>query len=837
MSPEQNPIAQCCPIPGAAKEPAYCDGAQRLLGTIGDTLYVGGAILSWCLDDERSSPRPCLDSIDWTASSRLLLGLKHDGPLTPRRALRLVTRKERPALVRAIRESARSHRSFRQTIHLTDSRGKQAWVEVSCTVEPEFDAGSTMTLVFQNVSQSRLREAALRREILRRDQMARMAGIGTWSVEIASGELTWSDEVFNIHEMEPGSTPSVGEAIAFYTPEDASVVEERLERLLRDGIPYEIVNRIITAKGNRRWVHALAELELDPDGEPLRIIGSFRDITEQHEAETRLRESEERYMYALEGARDGLWDWVIPTSELHLSPRWKEIIGYADHEIGNHFDEWASRVPEDQREQALKAFEACVSGVTPDYRAEFQMRHKDGSYRWILARGKIMARDAHHQPLRVVGTHTDITEEVEMRNALVAAKEAAEQATTAKSEFLATMSHEIRTPLNGILGLTQVLMGTELGREQANYLNVILGSGTALLEILNDILDLSRTEAGKLVLEDVPFRPAECARSTIELLKHAATKKKNLELQLRVDDDVPEEIMGDPARLRQVLLNLVGNAVKFTESGFVRVTLSTLVGEGDRRDLMISVRDTGIGVTQKDATRLFEAFTQADSTTTRRFGGTGLGLSISRNLVHLMGGVIGCRPHLQGGSVFWVEIPIVEPAAGSAPAATIPELRSSSTAPQRALMAAPRMESIEGPKQPAADPAGDGPSIRALVVEDNPINQIVARRMLEKLGCHVVMVADGQRAVDTTAQEAFDIVFMDCQMPVMDGYESTRLIREREARLGLPRLPIVAMTANAMASDREACRGAGMDDYVSKPVLLDVLRAVIERVVAPSKAA
>ena len=328
------------------------------------------------------------------------------------------------------------------------------------------------------------------------------------------------------------------------------------------------------------------------------------------------------------------------------------------------------------------------------------MRHKNGTWRWILARGQVVERDDHGQPKRMVGTHTDITEQVELREELVAAKETAEEAARVKSDFLATMSHEIRTPLNGILGLTQILVDSDPDEEQAEYLGVIYQSGAALLQILNDILDLSRTEAGMVELESVPFNPSECAQSTLALLHHAAASKDDLNLEIRINDDVPKEILGDPGRLRQVLLNLVGNAVKFTDSGSVQVAVSTLHQDNGSKRLLILVSDTGIGIPREQAARLFDAFTQADSTTTRKFGGTGLGLSISRKLIHLMGGVIGCRPNLGGGSVFWIELPMHLPSTED--------------------VTSPSATSSAGRKQIASSGEASPDPPLVLVVEDNP---------------------------------------------------------------------------------------------------------------------
>jgi PAS domain S-box-containing protein len=779
--------------------------APDLLSMVGEILAVGGleAQVSVAFSTD-GKPLLSLGRIEWMETCRSLFGLPSGVQFSVRGALSRVDRQNRRTLLTMLRASVLAGNEFEMTLAL---RGGRTWISVTVQCSTPGDGERAVAVVFQDVTEHHIREKALRRELRRQDQMAEMTGIGAWTIDLASGALSWSDQVFHIYDMEPGPMPSVEEAISFFLPEEASLVEDQLRRLIELNEPYDLEIPMSTASGRRIWIHALAELECAPDGTPMKVVGSFRDITEEREAAARLRASEEQLTFALDGANDGLWDWDVAGDSVYYSARWKELIGYADHELQGGFEEWSSRVDEEALPAIHRTLEACLSGETDAFHTEFQMRHRDGSMRWILSRAKVVSWDEEGNPLRMVGTHTDIDEQVQLRRNLVEAKESAEQAAVAKSEFLATMSHEIRTPLNGILGLSQLLLDTELDQEQSEHLRVIFTSGKALLEILNDILDLSKVEAGQVTLESIPFSPEDCARSTMTLLEHKVAGKGDLEMKLVVDESVPERIQGDPARVRQILLNLVGNAVKFTEQGSITVILSMLDATKDGETLRIAVHDTGIGIDAAKAKDLFESFTQADSSTTRKFGGTGLGLSISRSLVELMGGSIACRPGQDGGSVFWIEIPVERSESAPVPGST----------PQDHGSVAPL--SYEQHQT----------QVEALVVEDNPINQIVARRMLEKLGCTVVTVCDGAEAVAITAERAFDIVLMDCQMPVMDGYEATRTIRARESARGLPRLHIVAMTANSMSHDQEACLNAGMDDYVSKPVLLGVLREALAR--------
>ena len=556
--------------------------------------------------------------------------------------------------------------------------------------------------------------------------------------------------------------------------------------------------------------------------------GIIRDITERKRAEEALRQSEEQFRAIFEVASVGIAQADIRTGQfLRVNQKLCAITGYSAAELLQvRFSEVTHP---DDRPCDWEAFQRVVRGEQPDYRMEKRYIRKDGSLVWVNVNMTIV-RDAAGRPVRTVTTIEDITgrklaeealrgkaEELAQANLRLEAAVAranlmaseAQAANLAKSQFLANMSHEIRTPMNGVIGMTGLLLDTELSAEQRSYAETVRASGAHLLSLINGILDFAKIEAGKLELETLDFDLRSLLEDTTEMLA-PPVRKKGLAFACRVDPAVPARLRGDPGRLRQILVNLAGNAIKFTARGEIAIHVAVESETDLQLTARFEVRDTGIGIPADKIDLLFNPFQQVDASSTRRYGGTGLGLAISLRLAALLGGKMGVESVAGQGSTFWFtavfdKLPPLPATASLLPAETRPAV------------------------PPAQAVAVDGHRARVLLVEDNAINQTVALKMLEKLGYRADAVADGREAISALETTPYDLVLMDVQMPVMDGFAATRAIRSGRTKAVRPDIPIIAMTAHAIEGDREKCLEAGIDDNVSKPGALPALAAALER--------
>lgn len=731
---------------------------------------------------------------------------------------------------------------------------------------------------------------------------------------------------------------------------DQEVMEGGRHRVFEESVPHP--------DGSMHTYHTEKIPLVSPEGEVYGLVGIATDITERKSMEEELRRNEERLELTLTSANLGLWDYQMLEGTLVVNSIWHEMLGYDHDELQrlcpNLSEDWSFLVHPDDFRVVMRSARDHLMGVKPTHRSEMRMRTRDGNWKWVLTVGRVVEHTPEGEPARVVGIHMDIDDFKRLQAELMEAREAAEAAAEAKARFLANMSHEIRTPLNAVMNLTDFLLDTHLDDRQLQYLRVIKNSSKGLLKLINDVLDLSKIEAGRLELDTTTFHPREMADDLVLTFEQQASQK-GVALSAKVSQDTPAVLRGDVYRLRQILINLIGNALKFTPSGEVNLIIErTTRPPRNPGETWISfrIRDTGIGVTPEQRDRIFNAFDQADSSTTRRFGGTGLGLSISARLVQNLGGdPIELDSAPGAGSCFHFQLPfavetekeehtqgewsgmhilvldssptlrstyagIVERLGalvtsvdhiadlrdmlrarngfeggivaqpfdalmldwqfpGSDGLSLLSDLRSdpatkglaivtvvnsvsqshldvlrayqstavlnrpiTPSALQSALATAlgrEQMLAAATASQGDAEQDSNFNGLRVLLVEDNRVNQMVAKELLRRENCIVEIAENGRIALEKLERETFDLVLMDVQMPEMDGLEATRHIRAIEHEMavagqGLRHLPIVAMTANAMRGDERDCLDAGMDGYVAKPVVRAQVLAEIQRV-------
>lgn len=575
-----------------------------------------------------------------------------------------------------------------------------------------------------------------------------------------------------------------------FSPEVAAAAVGRYDACVRSGEPVTYEETVVVPSGRKSFLTLLVPIR-DTTGNVVLIAGISRDLTDRLRMEERLRLNESRFRALISALTEGIILHDREGRVLHANPAARRMLGQMERsgELSMPPPGWQAQhadgspfLPEEAPHRvALGAGRPCrdvVVGLSASRSAQT----------WLSMDAEPLFDDDQAEPYATVTSLTDVTAMRRAVEELRQAKVAAESATHAKSEFLASMSHEIRTPMNGILGMSELLIDSGLTLEQRSQAECVRTSAHTLLDLLNSILDFSKLEAGKIEAARLPYRPAEVIQSVVDLLSPAA-RVKGLSIDLCFDGGLPEWLQGDAQLLRQVILNLAGNAIKFTDRGGVAVTA---LHQGGR--LMVEVSDTGLGIPAEEIPQLFQRFTQLNSTRSRVAGGTGLGLAISKQLVELMGGGISVVSEPGRGSTFsfHVAAAVVEPPVLQAPPSLPVEVARASL---------------------------HGAAI--LLVEDNPVNQKLGEAFLRKLGCRVDVAHDGAMAVSMTAATRYDAILMDCQMPVMDGLAATVAIRAQESPGR--RIPIIAMTASALDEDQRRSLAAGMDDHISKPVSLDVL--------------
>ncbi len=686
-------------------------------------------------------------------------------------------------------------------------------------------ARSERNMVERAHIQAALRESEeRRRESEEKLQMACHAGqIGLWQMDLGTRRITWSDSQAHLFGMEPETFDgSVEMATERVHPEDMALLRQEAVRAIETLTPITMEMRVFQPGGEIRWLLLKAEVIRDDEGRPCRISGAATDITERRAAENLLRSSEARFQAFMDNipavsyVKDsaGRYLYVNDAFDRLHHTQTGQCVGQTAEDIwpGDIGRRLHRETMETVEQRRLTEYLVSLPGENGEmmFLTTFRFTFHDssgelfvGCFALDVTEQKRLEMEARLSMEQVMNGRIRAEEQARLlgqqTQALRLARDEALASVRAKSDFLANMSHEIRTPMNGILGMTTLLLGTALSPAQKHQAKMVQQSAASLLTVINDILDFSKIEAGKMTLETVDFDLRRVIAETADLLRPRA-EEKGLGLSWEMPPDFPACLQGDPSRLRQILTNLAGNAVKFTERGGVTLQI-TLLGETETEAFVrLAVLDTGIGIPKNRLEAIFDSFTQADGSITRRYGGTGLGLAICRRLTTLMGGTIGVESLEGHGSEFWLALPLQKQASQEA--------------------------TLEDRSLPETDVSLH---LRVLLAEDNVINQEVARGFLETWGCTVVVVGNGLEAIAAARTGQHDLVLMDIQMPEMDGMQATTALRDGERLCGSRRLPIIAMTAHNMQGDREDCLAGGMDDYVSKPIDPEALLAALRR--------
>ncbi len=805
--------------------------------------------------------------------------------------------------------------------------GNYKWVLDRGKVVERSDDGIPLRMIgtIHDLTESREYEKNRLENEKKLNEAQRISKIGSWHFNLQNFDLNWSLELYRIFELE--GTPKEELYNAYrskFHPEDLIQLDRIVELAIKNGNGYEYQHRIICKNGSIKTILGIGEVELDVDGKPVAVSGTAQDITEKVKFDLLTRQKENAWKVTMETVGVGFWDWDIVSDEVIYSDSFNRMLGYEPKEIKPDIDAFRRFVHPDDLPNVFVDMDKEINGEVEMYSNEHRARKKDGSLIYILAKGKVIERSEEGKALRMVGTYTDLSKQKENEISITFEKEKAERASKAKSQFLANMSHEIRTPLNGVIGFTDLLKSTKLDDTQVIYADTLKQSAVLLLDIINDILDFSKIEVGKLDLEIRKTNLGELTSSAIDVVTFQAQSKK-LELLLNISPDLPTFIFVDPVRLRQILVNLLSNAIKFTFGGEVVLKVEMISKNEASALFRFSVQDTGIGIEKENLTKIFEAFSQEDNSTSRKFGGTGLGLTISNKLLELMGNSsLQVTSILGEGSVFSFDLHLkieesskervlnhqnkkafvldfspttreilknlleyhgVRTHTFSSLSDMISQIETGESIDiifidkmiseheatsilERILGAKNSKINVEniilitksidddsifvplkklGIKHRLLKPITDfklktilnqfsSQNIererepnkliktkiyekwKVLIVDDNQTNLLLARTLIRKIlvNAEIYDAVDGLIAFEMNQTIMPDIIFMDIQMPNMNGYEAATAIRGSSFHNDVY---IVALTANHTIEEREICKHFGMDDYLSKPIV------------------
>lgn len=622
-------------------------------------------------------------------------------------------------------------------------------------------------------------ETAYEREHARLEMVMEGVDLGVWFCDLPFAELAWDVRCKAHFGLPPEERVTMDTFYKYIVDEDREPTRRAIAQSIESAMGYDIIYRTLGPDGILRWIRAVGRTSYDLQGKPVRFDGITLDVSREHQAELARQKMEERCVSLVRATSSIVWTCDSQGRFVEPQREWESYTGspWNSHRgLG-----WKGCIHPEDVDALWTSFEKA-------------WLHRD----LFLAHARLWSQEAkayRHSEFRAVplmnevnvlrewiGAVSDVHDRRESELALI-------HASRMKSQFLANMSHELRTPMAGVQGMLDLLYDTQLTEHQRESLDTIYDCSRSLLAVLDDVLDLSRIEANKLVLNERVYDLQKKIDKTMALFRLQA-QERGLWLRAKIEGGVPTALVGDPDRIRQLLTNLVSNALKFTHQGGVELRVSH---QGER--LRFAVQDTGIGIAETDLAKLFQPFVQVEATTARKYGGTGLGLSIVKRLVELMGGTLDAESAPGQGSTFWFELPIRHPSPDDLKKSTLPE------APRRQL-----------------------PAARVLVVEDNLVISKILVSQLQKFGLSVESVDRGAKAIEAVVHHSFDVIFMDCQMPELDGYQTTARLRKAGCHL-----PIIALTAHAMSGERERCLEAGMDDYLTKPLSLEDLRNKLEQ--------
>ncbi|MCK5425296.1 MAG: PAS domain-containing protein, partial [Emcibacter sp.] len=689
--------------------------------------------------------------------------------------------------------------------------GSSHWVQQSGDVVRDKEGNPLNILgVVQNIDIRKCAELALiERERLLKEAQS-LAHIGNWQSNLATGERTWSDEVFRIIGQEPGSCDTTTDIFyKFVHPDDVERVRESTEWAKKTGHK-DIVYRIILPDGNVRHLHDLAKADVDAGGNLVMLAGTVQDITERIEAEIKLRETEDRFTFAVEGAGDGIWDWNLETDIMHFSPLYMKMLNYDNNELPHYANSWINSIHPDDLATTKKKLHDYLEGRTEKYSLEIRIRCKGGSYKWILCRGTVVSRNNQGQPLRMIGIHSDITKQKQTEQDLIDTREDAQNANRAKTDFLSSMSHELRTPMNAIMGFGQLLnMETDppLSISQKENVDEIVKASNHLLELINEVLDLAKIESGRVDLSVEVIILSEVIYESLQLITPLA-QRRGIEIILTQNGvnitfeqllNNQSAVRADRIRLKQILLNLLSNAIKYNNENGELIIDCNIIND---KKIRISITDTGHGLTKEQQAKLFKPFSRVgDNQST--IEGVGIGLVITKNLVELMKGTIGLTSQVGVGSTFWIELPSdnLIPLQENTPVANIARQSPNGTALEN--------------------------ECSILYIEDNPANLRLVTQLLERQpNIRMWNAHEPLLGLELAAEHKPDLILLDINLPRMNGFEVLMHLRERDATCDTP---VIAISANAMPSDIKKGIDAGFDDYITKPININDLLHAVEK--------